>query len=158
MNSEAELDTAGRLANPDGSRRPRRTDLSTAVIVVYYALFHAVCECFANLLVGTRKGVRDESAWEQSYRMPDHRRIRVACKKSQEMTHFSDELRGFAKLLMKVQFDRIIASYSSNPVYSQSDVLEYIENAREAINNLESSNMRDRRAFITWLDLPERGN
>ena len=158
MKAEAELDTADHLADPDGSRPPSGEDLSIAVIVVYYALFHAVCECFANLLVGTEKGVRDETAWEQSYRMPDHRRFRVACKKSQEMMHFSVELREFAKLLMKAQFDRIQASYSSNPRYSHGDVIEYIENARKAINNLKNSNMNERRAFITWLVLPERRN
>ena len=96
MKSEADLETADHLVSPDGSRLPRRTDLSAAVIVVYYALFHAVCECFANLLVGTRKSVRDEAAWEQAYRMPDHRRIRVACKKLQAMMRFPEDLRELA--------------------------------------------------------------
>ena len=84
MKAEADLKTADHLATPGGSRRPRGSDLSVAVVVVYYALFHAVSECFANLLAGTRKSVRDEAAWEQAYRMPDHRRIRIACKKSQK--------------------------------------------------------------------------
>ena len=85
MKAEAELETADYLVTPSGSRRPSEANLSAAVVVVYYALFHAVSECFANLLVGTRKGARDEAAWEQAYRVPDHRRLRVACKKSQEM-------------------------------------------------------------------------
>ena len=158
MKAEADLETADHLATPGGSRRPRGSDLSVAVVVVYYALFHAVCECFANLLVGTRKGVRDEAAWEQAYRMPDHRRIRIACKKSQEMMHFQEDLRELAEILVKVQYDRIIASYSSNPRFTRSDVLKYISKARKAIRNLKNSNMYDRRAFITYLVLPERGN
>ena len=158
MKSEAELETAYLLAKARGSKRPRGVDLSAAVIVVYYALFIAVCECFANLLVGTRKGIRDEAAWEQSYRMPDHRRIRVACKKSLAMMHFPEELRDLAEFLMIAQYYRILASYSPNPRFTRSDVLQHIEDARKAINNLKNSNMHDRRAFITWLMLPERGS
>ena len=158
MKAESDLDTASLLAKPGGSRRPRASELNAAVIIVYYALLHAVSECFANLLVGTRKGVRDEDAWEQAYRMPDHRRLRVACKKAQVMLKFSAGLRELADILMKAQYYRIQASYSSNPKFTRSDVLVYIEYARKAINNLKNSNMRDRRAFITWLVLPERGH
>ena len=158
MKAEADLQTAYLLAKPIGSRRPRGADLRTAVIVVYYALLHAVSERFANHLVGTRKGVRNEAAWEQAYRMPDHRRIRVACKKALTMRHFPVELRGLAEFLMKAQYDRILASYSSNQKLIRSDVLEHIELARKSINDLKNSNIHDRRAFIAWLVLPERGN
>ena len=72
--------------------------------------------------------------------------------------HFPEDLRELAEILMKVQYDRIVASYSSNPRFTRSDVLKYISNARKAIKNLKNSNMHDRRAFITYLVLPERGN
>lgn len=158
MKAEADLESADHLVTPGGSRLPSEADLCAAVVVVYYALFHAVCECFANLLVGTRKGVRDEAAWELAYRVPDHRRLRVACKISQEMMNFPEGLRELAEILMKVQYDRIQASYSSNPKFSRSGVLKYISKARKAIRNLQNSNMDDQRAFITYLVLPERGN
>ena len=158
MKAESDLDTASLLAKPVGSRRPRDSDLSAAVIVVYYALLHAVSECFANHLVGTRKGVRDEGAWEQAYRMPDHRRLRVACKKAQSMLKFPEDLRELAEILINAQYYRILASYSSNQKFTRDDVLKHIEHARKAINILKNSKMHDRRAFITWLVLPERGN
>lgn len=79
MIAESELHAADHLLNLGGSERPSRANLCAAVVVVYYALFHAVCERFADLLAGTSKDVRDEAAWEQAYRMPDHRRLRVAC-------------------------------------------------------------------------------
>ena len=99
MKAEADLETADHLATPGGSRLPSEADLCAAVVVVYSALFHSVCEYFANLLVGTRKGVRDEAAWEQAYRVADHRRLRVACKKSQAMMRFPEELRELAEFL-----------------------------------------------------------
>lgn len=158
MIAESELDAADHLLNPGGSERSSRANLCAAVVVVYYALFHAVCECFADLLAGTSEDVRDEAAWEQAYRMPDHRRLRVACKKSLAMLHFPADLRELSKILINVQFDRIQASYSSNPSFSHSEALEHVNNARMAINNLKNSNIHNHRTFITWLVLPERGN
>ena len=72
--------------------------------------------------------------------------------------HFPEDLREMAESFVKVQFDRILASYSSKPKFTRNVVLKHIEHARKAINNLKNSNMHDRRSFISWLVLPDRGN
>ena len=52
--------------------RPRQSDLRRAVSTAYYALFHCLAGCCADLLVGDPGANRSLSAWNQTYRGLQH--------------------------------------------------------------------------------------
>lgn len=157
MTSEDSLDSAYRMATHDGSRRPRQADLCTAVNRIYYALFRAFCECFANAMVGTSMSARNLPEWERAFRALDHGRARKACRNFDAMKHFPEVLREFAKIFADAQLKRQIADYASKPKFFRADVIESIEIARNAIRNLKSCDLQSRRAFLAYVALPDRG-
>ena len=65
------IETARHLTT-SSSGRPRQSDLRRAVSTAYYALFHCLAICCANMLVGGPGASRSEAAWRQAYRALNH--------------------------------------------------------------------------------------
>lgn len=56
------IKTAFRLAKLGGSKRPRISDLRQAVVAIYFAYFHTLCRCVADLWVGASPAARASKA------------------------------------------------------------------------------------------------
>ena len=82
--------------------RPRRADLNRAVSSIYYALFHCLAACGADLLVGRTRGSRSETAWRQTYRALEHGRLRRQCAHTGNIAGFPYEVRKFAFLIVQM--------------------------------------------------------
>lgn len=156
MKSEDNLDAAYRYATHDGSKRPRDADLRAAVNRIYYALFRALCECFANAMVGTIGNANSLAAWERALRVPEHGRVRNACKNLETLNIFPEVLREFAKIFVDAQLMRHMADYAWYMQLTRAYAIDRIEIARRAIRNLKSCDIQARRAFLSWVVLPDR--
>ena len=158
MTSEDHLDTAYRMATHDGSKRPRDADMRAAINRIYYALFRAICECFANAMIGTIRNAFSLSAWERAFRVPEHGRVRNACRNLEMLNIFPEILQEFAKIFLDAQRMRQLADYARDVKFSRADVIDRIDLARNAIRNLKSCDLQTRRAFLAWVVLPDRGH
>ena len=158
MTSEDHLDSAYRIATHDGSKRPRDADLRAEINRIYFALFRAICECFANAMIGTIRNAFSLAAWERAFRVPEHGRIRNACRNLETLKIFPEVLQEFAKIFLDAQRMRQLADYAWDMRFSRADVIERIEIARRAIRNLKGCDLQARRAFLAWIVLPDRGH
>ena len=70
------IETARDLTT-SSSGRPRQSNLRRAVSTTYYALFHCLATCCADMIVGGAGADRSEPAWRQAYRALDHGPVRT---------------------------------------------------------------------------------
>ena len=94
--------TARDLANANSKGRPRETNLRRAVSTTYYALFHGLATCCADMLVGGPGANRSQPAWRQAYRALQHRDAKQRCE-SQAISRFPGELQDFAIQFVAMQ-------------------------------------------------------
>ena len=127
-----------------GRGRPRQAELRQAVSATYYALFHALALCGANLLAGSN---RDRPAWQQAYRALEHGHARNQCNDRSAMGTFPAEIRRFGDRFVLMQDQRQQADYSPNVDFARDWVLQLIDESEDAIEALESAPTADRRAF-----------
>ena len=147
MNPRDLIRIAGQLASgavSGGRGRPRQADLRRAVSTAYYALFHALALCGANMLAGSgRRG----SSWQQTYRALEHGHARNQCDDQSAMGRFSVEIQNFGRRFVIMQYQRQLADYSPSAIFSRERVMLLIDEADDAINSLENAFASDRRAF-----------
>ena len=136
--------------------RPRRADLNRAVSSIYYALFHCLAACGADLLVGRTKGSRNETAWRQTYRALEHGRLRQRCSHTGNIAEFPYEVRNFAFLIVQMQRARHLADYDPDTSFSRSSALDWVDVCRDTIADFNRVDAQDRRAFAVYLRLPMR--
>ena len=68
-----------------GIGRPVQAELRRAVSATYYALFHALARCCANMLVGVATPAsRSQQAWTQVYRALEHGHAKNQCCKLED--------------------------------------------------------------------------
>ncbi len=147
MNPKDLLRIAGHLASGavgGGRGRPRQADLRRAVSTAYYALFHALALCAANMLAGSS---RREASWQQTYRALEHGHARNQCDDQSAMGQFSTEIQNFARRFVTMQYQRQLADYSPSAAFSRERVLLLIDEADDAIDSLDNAVASDRRAF-----------
>ena len=139
--------------------RPREAELRRAVSVAYYAMFHALCQTCADMLVGASRANRSQRAWVQAYRAPDHGTVRSRCNRA-EMNEFPPAIRDFGKLLVELQAMRHRADYA--PFYGvqikREFVMNLIDGAETAIDRLLETPAYERRAFVVYVLLPIRND
>ena len=75
------LQTSFRLADSSSSQ----ADLRRAVSTAYYAVFHRLAECCAEMLVGSSATQLTRDMWSQAYRGLDHGRIKNQCRRNLEV-------------------------------------------------------------------------
>ena len=118
----------------ESTGRPRQADLRRAVSAAYYALFHALALCGANLLAGSN---RNRPAWHQIYRALEHGHARNQCNDQSAMRTFPVEIRDFGQRFVHMQGERQQADYSPNAAFSRGLVIQLIDETEEAITALE---------------------
>ncbi len=151
------IETARTLAGVRHTRpeRPRQSDLRRAVSTAYYAVFHALAQQNADLLVGSTGAVRSERAWVQAYRAIDHKGARTACKDARSLG-FPAGIVTFAETFIALQKRREDADYDPTSRLTKAEALAAIEEAQTAIEALKTVPTRDRRAFSVQILLKRR--
>ena len=124
--------------------RPRQAELRRAVSASYYALFHALALCGANLLAGSN---RNRPSWHQIYRALEHGHARNQCNDRTVMNSFPEEIRDFGNSFVFMQGQRQTADYSPGATFSRDRVIQLIGDSEDAIDALDNAPTPDRRAF-----------
>lgn len=140
-----------------GSRgRPREANLRRAVSTAYYAMFHCLALCCADLLVGSAGSNRSEPAWRQAYRALEHGAARQRCNRTAIIQKFPEEIREFADRFVGMQQKRHQADYATEVDTNKVAVLQDIIAVAEVIAKFQQVPVKDRRAFAVYLLLPLR--
>ena len=150
------LDIAGRLASGSGGNPPSQTDLRRAVSSGYYALFHAVAQSNADVLVGDDPLERDQLAWRQAYRALEHGYARQRCQQAQRNPRFSAAIQQLARYFGEIQTLRNRADYDPDVVFSPRDVQMEITQIGQRIAAFRATPARERRAFAVFILMRDR--
>ena len=137
--------------------RPRQAELRRALSTIYYAAFHAFASNNANTLIGSGRQVRNDPAWELTYRAMDHRAARARCEHP-AISRFPVEIRAMAELFTILQARRHRADYAPQTQYSRSEVLQMSTETALAIEAFEATNSNYRRSFAAHLIFRERSD
>jgi hypothetical protein len=108
--------------------KPKQAHLRRAVSTTYYAMFHTLARCCADLFIGGTGSSRSKEAWQQVYRALDH---------------------GFAN-------KRHDADYNPDGTVFKSAVLTDISTVEAAIDGFSQAPLKDRRAFAAFVMLKQR--
>ena len=158
------LSTARELAGTLGRGRPRETNLRRAVSTTYYALFHCLAVCCADMIVGGSGSSRSVPAWRQAYRALRHGTVRQRCERSGIIARFPSEIQDFAEQFVDMQKKRHTADYDPyamrNPItnFVKSDVIQDILVTEGIIHRFNQCPARDRRAFAVYVLLDVRND
>ena len=125
-------------------RRPSQANLRRTVSTAYYAMFHCLAGCAANLAIGRAR----DSAWHQTYRALELGKARNACENQRAMVAFPPEVRNFAATFVALQKERQKADYALDGKYEKEDVQVTIDIAKDAIDGFGQADARHRRAFV----------
>ena len=149
------LETARDLAT-SSARRPRQTNLRRAVSTTYYALFHCLAKCCADMVVGGPGSDRSRPAWRQTYRALGHGTARKRCEHQKRIRRFPVEIQDLANVFVDMQKKRHGADYDPDAVFPKRDVLQDIDEAETVIRGFPAASAKDRRAFVVYLLLDIR--
>ena len=149
MNPPDLIDSARRRAGgvSPGRGRPRQTDLQRAVSDTYYAMFHALAACCADMLIGTGYVGRRRPEWRQIYRALEHGYARRQCSNNAALAQFSQEIRLFTWHFTDTQRLRHLADYDPDATFVREDVLQIIDETERIIADFNSAPADRRRAF-----------
>ncbi len=156
MNPLDLIATARDLSAVSSRGRPRQSNLRRIISTTYYALFHCLATCCADMLVGGAGANRSRPAWNQTYRALQHGTARQRCHQ-QNIARFPDEIRYFARVFVDMQLERHRADYDPDVAFAKADVIQYTNVAEDAIQTFLNAPVRDRRAFAIYVLLPVRG-
>ena len=157
MNPFDFIATARAMAAMSARGRPRQSDLRRIVSTAYYALFHCLALCCADMLVGGPSADRSRPAWNQAYRALQHGFARQRCE-HRNVSVFPGEIQYFARVFVEMQQDRHCADYDPDVSFIKADVMQLIDLAEDAIHRFQRASARDRRAFAVYVLLPARNN
>lgn len=135
------------LESTDG--KPRQSNLHRATSTAYYALFHTLARCAADLFIGGSK--RRSGAWLQVYRALDHGTVKNACLNSAGIPLFPKKIQDFASMFVTMQEKRHKADYDSSARVKKSQVSTDIDLAEAAIDDFVSVSTTERRAFAAFV-------
>ena len=145
------------LVDSAGRGRPREVNLRRAVSTTYYALFHCLADCCANMLAGNAQDNRSSLAWLQTYRALQHTTARRRCLRA-TINRFPSEIRNFAKLFVSTQMKRHSADYDPDVTFIKSDVIQDIDEVEDTIKRFNKAPRADRRAFAIYVLLDIRND
>jgi hypothetical protein len=149
------LDTAHDLVNLR-SGRPRQGHLRRSISSAYYAMFHALARCCADLLIGGPGAKRSKPAWSQVYRALDHGTARLACSNEIMIAKFPREIQDFSDAFVQLQSKRHQADYDPDATIYKSVVLANIAIVETVIRELSNVPLKHRRAFAAWVIFRKR--
>lgn len=143
------IEAAIGLSHMNG-RRPKQAHLLRAVSTAYYAMFHVLARCCADMMIGGPSAARSKPAWCQVYRSLEHKPARDACGHPR-ITGFPVEIQDFANVFKSMQEKRHKADYDPQEKVYKSAVLLDIDQVKLAIERFEMAPLRDRRAFAAFV-------
>jgi uncharacterized protein (UPF0332 family) len=88
------------------SGRPKQGHLRRSISSAYYAMFHALARCCADLLIGGPGSKRSKPAWSQVYRALDHGTAKSACANETMIAKFPREIQEFSRAFVELQLKR----------------------------------------------------
>ena len=157
MNPSHLIDIARRLAAGSGRRgRPRQTDLCRAVSAAYYAQFHTLARCCADMLAGASSADRSQTAWEQTYRALEHGHARNQCLNQAAMSRFAVEIWEFGKHFVDMQRHRHFAEYAPVTNFGRSQAEQLVDETERMIRQFNDAPVAERRAFALHVLLRTR--
>ena len=149
------LNAAKHLADY-GQGKPKQAYLRRAVSTTYYAMFHALARCCADLIIGGSRAERSKAAWTQVYRALEHGAAKNACLNKSIVTKFPQRVQDFANSLVTMQNKRHEADYHPNATVFKSAVLADIAAVELVIEQFEGCPIKDRRAFAALVLFKQR--
>ena len=150
---EGVIVTARKLAHAS-PRRPRQADLRRSISTAYYALFNAVAQDAADVLVGTGT-LRASRTWGQTYRAVEHGFAKNACREAPRHP-FPPGIQVCADAFVRLQEIRHQADYDPEARFKRVDAINWVADAEAAIAGLRSAPRADRRAFAIHILLKKR--
>lgn len=146
------LDTAWKLARDGKTQADFRRSISTS----YYALFHWLATCCADMLVGTEKMPRSRRAWKHVYRRLEHRQARNRCNELKSSHRdFPRPILRFAEQFVTLQEKRESADYDPDNQFLKTAAQTHVVFAILAIQGMRHTQVKDRRAFAVWVLFPK---
>ncbi len=124
----------------------------------YYALFHCLAACCADMLVGGAGARRSQPAWRQVYRALQHGPARKRCERQNMISRFPGEIQDLANLFVRMQKERHRADYDPDAVFYKTYVRVRIAQASILIKRFNRVPAKDRRAFAVYVLLDIRGD
>jgi uncharacterized protein (UPF0332 family) len=149
------LEAALDLAN-SSKGKPKQAHLRRAVSTTYYAMFHALARCCADLFIGGTGSGRSKEAWRQVYRALDHGFAKSACTNKATLSQFPKEIQDFANLFVQMQLKRHDADYNPDGTVFKSAVLTDVSTVEAAIDGFNKAPLKDRRAFAAFVLVKQR--
>ena len=134
-----------------GGRRPSQVVLRRSVSTAYYAIFHTLAGCGANLLFGGSGSNKSPEAWRQVYRALDHGFAKNACSNDQMLAKFPKGVEDFANMFVTMQEKRHKADYDPTERFLKSAVIQDINAAEQAIMDFTAESRKDRCAFSAFV-------
>ena len=131
--------------------RPVQAELRRAVSATYYALFHALSRCCANMLVGRTPGSRSQPAWRQVHRALEHGYAKNQCSNWNILSRFPRQILEFAELFVDMQRHRQEADYDPDAQFFRSDVLVFIDQAKKVLSEFADTDAREQQAFAVYV-------
>ena len=142
------LEAAERLVD----ERPRSSAFKRrAVSTAYYAVFHALAKVCTDALLSSLSQDRNSKEYERIYRALDHGSLKSAFSREPLQTHTA--LRKIGDLVVKLQSERHRADYLPpiRNIFSKDDTKKIVDQARAAVNEINSLNSSDRLTLATFL-------
>lgn len=138
-----------------GRGRPPQAELRRAVSAAYYAMFHALAACCADMLVGATRASRSQQACRQTYRALEHSFAKNQCANQGMMGRFPQPIQEFARYFVDIQRHRHVADYDPDPdqeyILTREKVLQIVDEVSRTINDFQDVDVRDRRAFSIFV-------
>ncbi len=147
---------ARRHATGDGRRgRPRQTDLCRSASAAYYAMFHTLARCSADMVAGATRARRSQPAWEQTYRALEHGHAKNQCRNGAVMRQFPPAIQDFARYFVDMQGLRHYADYAPVTNLDRSQVLHLqvlhlVDETERITAQFSNTPASDRRAFAIY--------
>ena len=155
MDSADLLRTANLLADygdpGDPYGIPSEANLRRAVSTAYYAVFHALCQSFADSLAGPAPGPLAREHWVNAYRTLDHRQVKNKLSNQRGMANFSGQIRSFADKFVDLQDQRHSADYDPEASFNPQEVQQVVNDAEDAIALFGAASEDERRLLAVYL-------
>ena len=138
--------------NASDSNGTTDTELRRAVSCAYYAIFHALCRAYADVMVGPHAGSQlEQEFWNMAYRTLDHGPVRSKCNDAGSMRQFGSDIQDFAARLVDLQRYRHEADYDPGATFTQSRVNQIIDDAEDALAGFNNAPPDEIRLFVAYL-------
>jgi len=136
--------------------KPSQAKLRRATSTIYYAIFHAIAQNSADMLVGISKTARSERAWLQVYRALEHGFAKSQCANPKIMSLFPQEVQDFATKFVALQSKRHDADYNPAASFKKSEVMREIDETELVLKAFSNSASKDKRAFAVYVMMKTR--